>query len=228
MTEEGGPAGDRQRQVTGGVWLDLGVLAVIVVSGLLAMLRGFVREALSIGAWVGAAVAGLGLYPYLAPHLHASLAPGLVSNLVAGGVIFLIVLVLLSLVARYLSDRVQDSAAGAIDRTLGLIFGVVRGAALVCFAYIAFAFLAGERGRWPDWLRASQSVRFAEPAAAWIVAHLPPGLLPAPPVRSGERGAQRPTVEQLLRPAPARPPERGEGYRPEERRDLDRLLNTTR
>jgi membrane protein required for colicin V production len=214
--------------VTGSVWLDLGVLAVLLVSGLLAMSRGFVREALGIGAWIGAAAAGLGLYPYLAPSLHAWLDPGLVSNLVAGGAIFLVALVLLSLVARFLSDRVQDSAAGAIDRTLGLIFGLVRGAALVCFAYIAVAFLAGERSRWPDWLKGSQSVRFAEPAAAWIVAQLPPGLLPAPPVQGGQPGAQRPTVDQLLRPAPARPPERGEGYRPEERRDLDRLLNTTR
>lgn len=210
--------------VTPSLWLDLAVLAVLLVSGLLAMLRGFVRELLGIGAWVGAAVAAITLYPLLAPLLHPWLDPGLVANLAAGGAIFLVALILLSLLARFLSDRVQDSAAGGIDRTLGLIFGLVRGVALVCFAYIAVAYLAGERSRWPGWLRDSQSVRFAEPAAAWIVAQLPPGLLPAPPAASG----QRPTVEQLLRPPPARPAERGEGYRPEERRDLDRLLNTTR
>lgn len=205
--------------MTASLWLDLAVLAVLAVSGLLAMLRGFVREVLGIGAWIGAAAAGLFFHPLVAPHLHAWLDPGLVSNLAAGGAIFLVALILLSLVARFLSDRVQDSAAGSIDRTLGLIFGLVRGAALVCFAYIAVAFLAGERTRWPDWLKESQSVRFAEPAAAWMVAQLPPGLLPAPPAN----GAQRPTVDQLLRPVPARPPERGEGYPSEMRRDLNRL-----
>jgi membrane protein required for colicin V production len=210
--------------VTASLWLDLGVLAVLLVSGLLAMLRGFVRELLGIGAWLGAALAGLFLHPLLAPHLHPWLAPGLIANLAAGGAIFLVVLILLSLLARFLSDRVRDSAAGSIDRTLGLVFGLVRGVALVCFAYIAVAFLAGERARWPGWLKESQSVRFAEPGAAWIVAQLPPGLLPPPPSGS----ARPPAVEQLLRPAPARPPERGEGYRLEERRDLDRLLNTTR
>ena len=210
--------------MTASLWLDLAVLAVLLVSGLLAMLRGFVREVLGIGAWIGAAAAALFLHPLAAPHLHAWLEPGLISNLAAGGAIFVVALILLSLVARVLSDRVQDSAAGSIDRTLGLIFGLVRGAALVCFAYIAVAYLAGDRARWPDWLAGSQSVRLAAPGAAWIVAQLPPGLLPAPPAN----GAQRPTVDQLLRPAPARPPERGEGYRPEERRDLDRLLNTTR
>lgn len=206
------------------LWLDLAVLALLLVSGLLAMLRGFVREVLGIGAWVGAAVAAIAFYPLLAPSLHAWLDPGLVANLAAGLAIFLVVLILLSLIARALSDRVQDSAAGGVDRTLGLIFGLVRGVALVCFAYIAVAFLAGERSRWPEWLRDSRSVRFAEPGAAWIVAQLPPGLLPAPPASGG----QRPSLDQLMRPAPARPAERGEGYRPAERRDLDRLLNTTR
>lgn len=210
--------------MTASLWLDLAVLAVLLVSGLLAMLRGFVREVLGIGAWIGAAVAALAFYPLVAPHLHAWLDPGLVSNLAAGGAIFVVVLVILSLLARVLSDRVQDSAAGSIDRTLGLIFGFVRGAVLICFAYIGVAFLAGDRARWPDWLKESQSARFAEPAAAWIVAQLPPGLLPPPPAS----GATRPPVDQLLRPAPARPAERSEGYRPEERRDLERLMNTTR
>lgn len=209
--------------MTNSLWLDLAVLGVVLISGLLAMLRGFVREVLGIGAWIGAAIAALAFYPLAAPYLHAWLDPGLVSNLAAGGAIFLVVLILLSIVARLLADRVQDSAAGSIDRTLGLLFGLVRGAVLVCFAYIALAFLAGDKARWPDWLREAQSVRFAEPGAAWIVARLPPGLLPAPPAQG-----QRPPVEQLIRPAPARPAERSEGYRPEERRDLDRLLNTTR
>lgn len=210
--------------MTASLWLDLAVLAVLLASGLLAMLRGFVRELLGIGAWIGAAVAALAFYPLVAPHLHAWLDHGLVSNLAAGGAIFFVVLVILSLVARFLSDRVQDSAAGSIDRTLGLIFGLVRGAVLICFAYIGVAFLAGDRARWPDWLKESQSARFAEPGAAWIVAQLPPGLLPPPP----GPGATRPPVDQLLRPAPARPAERSEGYRPEERRDLERLMNTTR
>ncbi|WP_144185605.1 CvpA family protein [Elioraea rosea] len=209
--------------MTPSVWLDIAVLAVVLVSGLLAMMRGFVREVLGIAAWAGAAVAAFMFYPLLAPHLHAWLEPGLISNLAAGGAIFIVVLIVLSLLSRMLSDRVQDSAAGSIDRTLGLLFGLARGALIVCVAYIGAAFLAGERQRWPDWLRESQAARFAEPGAAWIVAQLPPGLLPPPP-----QGAGRPSVDQLLRPAPASPAERGEGYRPDERRDLDRLLNTTR
>lgn len=210
--------------MTPSLWLDLAVLAAIVVSGILAMLRGFVREVLGIGAWIAAAVAALAFYPLLAPSLHGWLDAGLISNAVAGGAIFVVVLIVLSLVAGMVSDRVQDSAVGVVDRTLGLIFGLVRGAVLVCFAFLAVSFLAGDRTKWPDWLRDSQSLRFAEPGAAWIVAQLPPGLLPVPPAQGG----QRPGFDQWLRPAPARPGERGEGYRPEERRDLDRVLNTTR
>ncbi len=76
--------------MTASLWLDLAVLGVLVISGLLAMLRGFVREVLGIGAWIGAAVAALALYPLGAPHLHAWLDPGLVSNLAAGGAIFIV------------------------------------------------------------------------------------------------------------------------------------------
>ncbi len=210
--------------MTASLWLALAVLGTLLVSGVLAMLRGFVRELLGIGAWIGAAVAAFAFYPRLAPTQHGLLDPGLVSDLAAGGAIFVVVVIVLSLLARLLANRVQDSAAGSIDRTLGFIFGLARGAALVCFAYIALAFFGGDRERWPDWLRGAQSLRFAEPGAAWIVAQLPPGMLP-PPASTGSR---RPSIEQLLRPAPSRPGDRSEGYRPEERRDLDRLLNTAR
>ena len=115
-------------------WFDIAVLAVLAVSGLLALVRGFVREVLSIASWVGAAAAALFLYPELAPHLEGLfgvIEPGPVANIAAGGVIFLVSLIVFSLLAGLIADRVQDSALGPIDRTLGLVFGLVRGAALL-------------------------------------------------------------------------------------------------
>lgn len=207
-------------------WLDIAVLAVLAVSGLLALVRGFVREVLSIAAWVGAAAAGVFLYPELAPHLEGLLGvieKGPIANIAAGGAIALVALIVFSLLAGVIADRVQDSALGPIDRTLGLVFGLVRGAALLCIAYIAAAWLQPP-DRWPSWASEARTRPALEAGGAWIVRQLPPGLLPAPPRTT----PAAPSATELMRPPAPAAVERGEGYRPDERRDLDRLLNVTR
>lgn len=164
-------------------WFDIAVLLVLGLSGLLAALRGFVRETLAIAAWVGAAVAGLFGYPLLAPQLvglGGLIEPGLVANGLAGGAIFLVSLIVLSLIAGSLGDLVQGSRLGAIDRTLGLAFGLVRGAAILCFAYIAAAWLAPP-DRWPDWAANARTRPALEAGGRWIVRQLPEGVLPLPP-----------------------------------------------
>jgi membrane protein required for colicin V production len=207
-------------------WFDIAVLAVLAVSGLLALLRGFVREVLAIAAWVGAAAAGVFGYPHLAPHiegLFGVIDAGPIANIAAGGAIFLVALILFALIAGAISDRVQDSALGAIDRTLGLVFGLARGAVLLCLAYIAAAWLQPLE-RWPAWAFEARTRPALEAGGAWIVRQLPPGLLPAPPRTT----PAAPSATELMRPPAAAAVERGEGYRPEERRDLDRLMHVTR
>ncbi|MDW8443329.1 MAG: CvpA family protein [Acetobacteraceae bacterium] len=164
-------------------WFDVVVLLVLGLSGLLALLRGFVREILAIGAWIGAAAAGLFGYPLLAPQLvglGGLIEPGLVANALAGGAIFLVALIVLSLVAGSLGDLVQGSRLGALDRTLGLAFGLVRGAVILCFAYIAAAWLAPP-DRWPDWATQARTLPALDAGGRWIVRQLPEGLLPLPP-----------------------------------------------
>ncbi|GIX08494.1 CvpA family protein [Elioraea sp.] len=207
-------------------WLDIAVLAVLAVSGLLALFRGFVREVLSIAAWVGAAAAGVFGYPHLAPYLEGLFGvveKGLIANIAAGGAIALVALIVFSLLAGVIADRVQDSALGAIDRTLGLVFGLVRGAVLLCLAYIAAAWLQPPE-RWPPWASEARTRPALEAGGAWIVRQLPPGLLPAPPRTT----PAAPPADLLMRPPAPAAAQRGEGYRAEERRDLDRLMNVTR
>jgi len=207
-------------------WLDIAVLAVLAVSGLLALLRGFVREVLSIAAWVGAAAAGVLGYPHLAPSLEGLFGvidPGPMANIAAGGTIFLASLILFALLAGAVSDRVQDSALGAIDRTLGLVFGLTRGAALLCIAYIAVAWLQPP-DRWPSWAFEARTRPALEAGGSWIVRQLPPGLVPAPP----RTLPPPPSATDLMRPPAAAAVTRPDGYRPEERRDLDRLMNVAR
>ncbi len=134
-------------------YLDLGLLAVILVSALLAMLRGFTREILAIASWIAAAVAGAYLFPYLAPYLKPYLAKDLWADIAAGTIIFFVALILVSIVTVNLSDAVLDSKVGALDRSLGFLFGAARGFILCAIAFVFFYKLDTDVDKWPGWVR---------------------------------------------------------------------------
>jgi membrane protein required for colicin V production len=116
--------------------LDIGVVAVVVLSGIFAFARGFVREALSIAAWAGAAaVAVYGFDDTYRVAVKFITTPFL-AELAAGAGLFLMSLIALTILTGYLARFVRTSAASPIDRTLGLMFGAVRGAVLVSIAWL--------------------------------------------------------------------------------------------
>ncbi|MBC7801324.1 MAG: CvpA family protein [Gemmatimonadaceae bacterium] len=182
-------------------WVDLAVLGVVLVSGLLAVLRGMVREVLGIAAWVAAALAAspYGAFPYVAPWVRQQFSDDSVADAVAFGGVFLIVLVVLSLIVGRLSNAVQGSALGGLDRTLGLVFGLGRGAALLVVAYIlAGIVLAIEQ--WPAPVLEARSLPYIHQGAVWTAAQLPPLYRPAvarPPA------GRTTTAADLMRANPA-------------------------
>src|SRR3954471_11887923 len=113
-------------------WVDLVVLGVIALSGLLAFMRGLVREVLGVGAWIIAAFVAspYGVFPYIAPWVRQQISDQTIADAVAMGAVFLIVLIVLSFVASAISSAVQGVGLGGLDRTLGLVFGLARGALL--------------------------------------------------------------------------------------------------
>ena len=115
-------------------FLDIAIGVVLLISGLLAFVRGFVHEVLAVGAWIGAIVVAVFGFPYHRPYARDLIPHELVADAAAGAAIFVVALVVLSLLTRALSDRVKDSALNALDRSLGFVFGLLRGAVLVCLA----------------------------------------------------------------------------------------------
>ncbi|MGE3877018.1 MAG: CvpA family protein [Parvibaculaceae bacterium] len=112
--------------------LDLILAGIMIISGLLALMRGFTREVLSLIAWGAAAVAA-----YFAIHSKELvgfagqyLQPDIVGKIAVGGGAFLVVLIVVSLISVKLSDVVVDSAAGAIHRTPRIYNGLGRGLVL--------------------------------------------------------------------------------------------------
>jgi len=131
--------------IAGISYLDAGLVAVVAISGLVAMYRGFTREVLSILSWVAAAIAAFYVIfyqPGLAEELAKQLANPpqqvhlIIARIIIGSAIFLVVLIIVHLVTSHISDTVLDSRIGPIDRILGLGFGIVRGFILVVIPYM--------------------------------------------------------------------------------------------
>jgi membrane protein required for colicin V production len=190
-------------------WVDLVVLALMLVSGLLGVMRGLVREALGVAAWVaaGAVASPYGAFPYVAPWVRRQFSDPTVADAVAFGGVFLVVLILLWLVVRVISNAVRGSALGGLDRTLGLVFGLGRGATLLVVAYILLGIgLAIEQ--WPAPILEARSLPTVHRGAEWLAAQLPPKYRPAvaqPPL------GRSTTAADLLR---ANPTGRALGIRP--------------
>ncbi len=131
--------------IAGISYLDAALVAVVAISGLVAMYRGFTREVLSILSWAIAAVAAfyVVLYqPAWAEQLAKQIAdpPQQIHTIIAkvgiGSGVFLVVLIIVHLITSHISDSVLDSRIGAIDRVRGLGFGMIRGFILVVIPYM--------------------------------------------------------------------------------------------
>jgi membrane protein required for colicin V production len=166
--------------------VDLGVLGVMALSGLLAFSRGLVREILSIGAWLGAAAIAIEFLPAVRPLVQPYLpSPEWVDP--AGYILlFLVSLIVLSLIAKTIGRAVRTSAIGGIDRTLGLVFGLARGAALAVVVYIVAGWVTPPE-HWPDQVIESRSLPYIYAGAEWAARQLPPEyqpkIPPPPPAR---------------------------------------------
>ena len=141
-------------------WVDLVVLAVLAVSALLAFMRGLVREVLGLAAWVGAIAAAVWALPRVRPQFQEWFGTSPWIDPAALGVVFLITLIVLMLISRWIGALVRASPIGGLDRTLGLVFGLARGVAVVVLAYIVGGWV--ERpAQWPAPVREARSLGVA-------------------------------------------------------------------
>ena len=145
--------------------LDIILLVVMLISGLLAMIRGFMREILSIAAWGIAALVTLYSYPRVLPIAKQYVNSDMVATGVSIGGVFLITLLIVSIITVRISDMILDSRVGALDRTLGFLFGLGRGLIIVVVAFLFFAWLVPDRSQ-PEWVQERQVAGRAAKAPA--------------------------------------------------------------
>lgn len=213
--------------------VDLGVFGVILISALLAFSRGLVREVLSIGAWVLAALATIYGLPHLTPIAQNYISSPLVAQIATGTTIFIVTLFICAAISHMVARNVRSSGFGAIDRSLGLLFGVVRGAILVCLAYLAFVWAEPKAEDQPDVVKNARTLKYVAEGADLLRSLLPKDALDKGAAAAADAKAQ---VEQAVtgqimpsvapdQPKPAAPA--GDpGYNSGDRKDLNQLIKS--
>jgi membrane protein required for colicin V production len=179
-------------------WFDFAMLAVLALSALLAFFRGFVREVLGVGAWVGAIIISIWFFPFVSPRFEQWIHAKEFADPAAYGAVFLVALIVLSVVSSWVGALVRGSALGGVDRTLGIVFGLVRGAVLLVFCYFAAGLFTTPQ-EWPVPVRDARFLPYVYEGARDLVTYLPAGYqphVPEPPVTAP------PSLGDLLQPTP--------------------------
>src|SRR5438105_15490166 len=181
--------------------LDLILIGVMLVSAMLAMIRGFMREVLSIAAWVVAAVATVYAYSRLLPYAKSYFNNDVIAAAAVIGGTFLLTLIVVSVITVRFSDMVLDSRIGALDRTLGFLFGLGRGLLIVVVAFLFFAWLVPPRTQ-PAWVANAKSKVVLQSTGDWLMS-----MLPEDPENTILKRLKRPKPEE--EPQDAQPEQRG-------------------
>lgn len=129
--------------------LDGILIGFTLVSAMLAMVRGFSREVLSIASWAAAAAAAYFFYAPVTPYVSPYIDHPQIAQAVAAAIVFFIALIIVTIITMKIADFIIDSRIGALDRTLGFVYGAARGILVVAVGLMFFNWLvAAERPAW--------------------------------------------------------------------------------
>lgn len=209
--------------------LDIILLAVMLISGLLAMIRGFMREILSIAAWIAAAAATLYFYKRLMPFAESYFNNQYVAASAVIGGVFLGTLLIVSIVTVRISDMILDSRIGALDRTLGFLFGLGRGLIIVVVAYLFFDWLVPQKSQ-PTWVTGAKSRVVLAGTGDWLKSMLPDDpestILQRLKRPKDDEGEKPPADQRSDLTTPGAGRNSGEGYERSDRTDMRQLIET--
>ena len=210
--------------------VDLAIIAVLLVSGAIAFLFGVVREVFFVA---GFAAAGFAAYYGLSSfqgYAREYIGTNLIADIATAVTLFVVTLVVVVLIGFWLSRLVRKIGLGVVDRSLGFLYGLARGALVVCIAYIVTvgAIPPDEQ---PEWLHDASALPLVQYGAELVVLAIPLQYRPewagaigeAESLRGGGIDPQR-SLERLINPPPPAEEPSREGYTEAERKPLDRLI----
>ena len=157
--------------------LDWVVIAIVGLSALLALFRGFIREVLSLATWIISAIVTLNFYNDVTALLHPE---HVASKVVATGLgtlgLFIGTLLLLSILSSVIMRFLKAGGdTGVLDSLLGMVFGVARGLFIVALSYLMLSVVVTEEDS-PEWLTESKTLPIVQ-ASANVLSQVAPGYV---------------------------------------------------
>jgi membrane protein required for colicin V production len=155
------------------VWVDYVIIAIVLLSALISVVRGFVREAFSLAGWIGAFWVAFTFSERLAMWFGNYISVSSMRLLVAFFILLILTLFVVALINFLISQLVEKTGLTGTDRVLGVLFGVARGVAVVTLLVL----LAGFTPVTSDpWWKESLLLPHFEVLALWLREYLPPEL----------------------------------------------------
>ena len=219
-------------------WIDILVIGILLISGAFAYARGFVHEVLSIAAWIGAVFATLYGTPVLEHFTLQFIEDPFIASLVTYIVVFILALTILSITTRRISRSVKESALGPLDRALGFLFGLLRGAVIVALVWIGYAWMTPPDEQ-PEWIYEARTIPLIIQGADMLKALAPPTEetdpnAPAKPpsdktkTTTPQKDQNQSLLDKAINASPKAPAgSKADGYGKKERSEMDRLFETS-
>lgn len=152
------------------VWVDFLIIGIILISVLISIVRGFVKEVFSLASWILAFWVALLFYPHLATLLADYVVTSSIRSFVAFASLFVVTLILGALVNHLISTVVKKTGLSGTDRMLGIFFGIIRGVAIVTLLVLAAGATPMPQD---DWWQNALLLEHFEKLAVWLQAFLP-------------------------------------------------------
>lgn len=181
--------------------LDIAVLAVVLLSALIAFARGFVRELLSVAGWVVAAFVTLYTFKLVQPYARKLIPHELIADISGALVVFLVTLIVFSVASGPLARRIHETSFKPLDRSLGFVFGALRGLVLVSLAYLLVNWALKPEEQ-PKWIQEARSIPVLAYGAKVLIGLVPQDFLKGAQVgvnEINERAAKTVNRERAIR-----------------------------
>lgn len=208
---------------------DLAVIGILLLGALTGLVTGFVRGGLFVLSWAGAAVITLFGFPTASTYARQYIETTWLADLAAGAALFLVALIVLHLISQLLSRWVRTSRLNALDRSFGLLAGLVTAALAISIGFLFLSDIWAEDP--PDWVREARTRPVVETAALLVRDVLPEAIIGAAGARlekirdrTGGIDAAREAIDRLSLPPKTSAPAARPGYNDSDRQELERLI----
>lgn len=225
---------------------DIVVLLVLLISALHAFWRGFIREVLTILGAIGGVFAAITFAGQMRPitdgwlgvsdgekvaKLFDIIPMNLVSSALSYGLIFLVVFGVLTLISHLIAEQARALGLGAVDRTLGVVFGIARGVLILMIFYLPVYIVIDQKNK-DAWFKESKTYVYVDTGTQWMIAQLPEEMRPTTKTpEDNQKIAEPSAIDELRSTAPAagtpstpKPKVEG-GYNDLQRQVLDKLID---